>query len=113
MFLGHEATIRKPPNIYHVRVNNSELKRSWKTCDSVLTKDLTQRNKCIVMSVMKMGNIVPKAGFSCIPVQFANYLGSLMSSPYSCPPVFAAPVSEVRADHYTIYQTHTQKFTSE
>ena len=66
MFLGYETTIKTPPNIYHVRVNNSELKLSWKTCDSALTKDHTQRNKYIGMSVMKMGNIVPKAGFKLI-----------------------------------------------
>ena len=50
-----------------------------------------------IVNVMKMGNIVPRAGIEPIPLAFwacvlaLHHIGSLVSPLYRCLPVYAAP----------------------
>ena len=60
-----------------------------------------------VMGVIKMVNIVPRAGIKPTSLAFQasalplHYIGSLMASPYPNPPVYAAPClrSQCRLQH--------------
>ena len=59
------------------------------------------------MGVMKIGNIVPRAGFEPTSLAFRasvlplHHMGSLMSPLYPHPPVYVTLCSEVSADYYT------------